>query len=465
MKGSITKVAFLFWLLFAFAVASIATENNDKEQHTESWQAGAARINITPDKPIWQGGYASREHVSDGKLTELWAKALVIQDANGKKAVFVTMDLIGISKSMSKIIKSRLKNLYDLSDDEVILNTSHTHSGPALVGNLQDIYPMDRKQWDDVKQYCDSLENKVVKVIGIAFNKIHPVKIYSGNGVTRFQVNRRNNSEQNMVSLSELKGPNDHAVPVLKIVGKNDKLEAVIFGYACHGTVLSGYKISGDYMGFAQIELEKSYPEAIAMFFQGAAGDQNPLPRRSVALAKQYGKELAGAVERVLEEKMTILTPELKTAYAEIQLPLKSPPGEKELLKKSKTLSGYEQRWAKRLLDNIRKGGKMERNYSYPIEVWKLGTQLLFAMGGEPTIEYSIELKQLFGQDVFVLGYSNDVMAYIPSARILKEGGYEGDDSQRVYGLPSRWNHGVEESVLQGMVNLANSIGVEAKKQ
>jgi len=463
MKGNITKVAFLFWLLFAFEFASVAAENNDKELDVQSWLAGVARINITPDKPIWQGGYASREHVSDGKLTELWAKALAIQDASGNKSVLVTMDMIGISKSMSEIIKNRLKDLYELSDDQVILNASHTHSGPALVGNLQDIYPMDWKQWDDVKQYCDSLENNIVKVIGMAFNKIHPVKIYSGNGVTRFQVNRRNNSEQNLVNQSELKGPNDFAVPVLKIVGQNNKLEYVVFGYACHGTVLSGYEISGDYMGFAQIELEKSYPEAIAMFFQGAAGDQNPLPRRSIALAKQYGKELAGAVERVLEEKMTMLTPELKTAYAEIQLPLKSPPGEKELLKKSNTLTGYEQRWAKRLLDNIRQGKKMESNYSYPIQVWKLGTQLLFAMGGEPTIEYSIELKQLFSQDVFVMGYSNDVMAYIPSARILKEGGYEGDDSQRVYGLPSKWKPGIEKTVLKGMVKLANSIGVETK--
>ena len=463
MKGSITKVVFLFWLLFAFSFGAIATENNDKGQDTKNWQAGVARINITPDEPIWQGGYASREHVSEGKLTELWAKALAIQDASGKKAVLVTMDLIGISRSMSEIIKNRLKKLYNLSDEQIILNASHTHSGPALIDNLQDIYPMSSHQWNDVKQYCDNLENKIIKVAGMALGKLHPVKIYSGNGVTRFQVNRRNNSEQNLVSQSELKGPNDHAVPVLKIIGKNDKPEAVVFGYACHGTVLSGYEISGDYMGFAQIELEKSYPKAIALFFQGTAGDQNPLPRRSVALAKQYGSELACAVKRVLEEEMTLLAPELKTAYTEIELDLEDPPVEKELMEKSETTSGYEQRWAKRLLNNVRQGKELEKSYSYPVEVWKLGDQLLFAMGGEPTIEYAIELKRRFGQDAFVMGYSNDVMAYIPSDRILKEGGYEGDDSQRVYGLPSKWKPGVEKTVLNGMVKLANSIGVEVK--
>ena len=216
-------------------------------------------------------------------------------------------------------------------------------------------------------------------------------------------------------------------------------------------------------MGFAQMEIEKSCPRTIAMFFQGAAGDQNPLPRRSIALVKQYGSELACAVKRVLEEEMMLLAPELKTAYTKIELALEDSPGEKELLEKSATASGYEQRWAKRLLDNVRQGKELEENYSYPIGVWKLGDQLLFAMGGEPTINYSIELKQFFGQDIFVMGYSNDVMAYIPSARILKEGGYEGDDSQKVYGLPSRWKPGLEETVLDGMVKLANSIGVEIK--
>ncbi len=462
MKMKKIKVGFLLGVLFLFAFVSIATANNDG-QNAKGWQAGIAHINITPDKPIWQGGYASREHPSEGKLAELWAKALAIQDANGKKAVLVTMDLIGISKSMSEIIKNRLKGLYGLSDDQIILNVSHTHSGPALVDNLQDIYPMDSHQWDDVRQYCNNLENKIVKVTGMALGKMHPVKIYSGNGVTRFQVNRRNNSEQNLVAQSELKGPNDHAVPVLKIVGKHDKLKAVVFGYACHGTVLSGYQISGDYMGYAQEELEKSHPKATALFFQGAAGDQNPLPRRSVALAKQYGKELASAVERVLEEKMTLLAPGLQTAYAEIELPLEDPPEEKELLEKSETSPGYEQRWAKRLLHNVRQGKKMGKNYSYPIEVWKLGDQLLFVMGGEPTIEYSIRLKQLFGQDAFVLGYSNDVMAYIPSSKILTEGGYEGEDSQIVYGLPAKWKLGIEDKILREIVKLANSMGVEAK--
>src|SRR5690606_15294951 len=108
-------------------------------------------------------------------------------------------------------------------------------------------------------------------------------RIYSGSSITRFAVNRRNNKEADILTLSELKGPFDHSVPVIKVVDKSDQVKALLFGYACHPTVLSEYQISGDYPTYAQMSLEKKFPGAQAMFFIGAAGDQNPLPRRSVA--------------------------------------------------------------------------------------------------------------------------------------------------------------------------------------
>ena len=70
---------------------------------------------------------------------------------------------------------------------------------------------------------------------------------------------------------------------------------------------MGNYKWSGDYAGFAQIELEKLYPGSVALFYQGAGADQNPLPRRTPELAIQYGKELAVAVERVISENLNYL--------------------------------------------------------------------------------------------------------------------------------------------------------------
>lgn len=455
------QIIFFFLLLVSTPVVAL----NSSSDSITGWKAGVARMNITPRGALWMGGYASRTRASEGKLTDLWAKALVLEDANGQKAVLVTMDLIGIPKDISDHIRDRLLKAHNLSRGQVILNASHTHSGPALKGNLTDIYPMDSLQWDNIDQYCGNLENMVVKVVGKAMNSMVPVKLSAGNGVTRFQVNRRGNNEQTLTEQTELKGPNDYAVPVLKVVGKRGKLLAVAFGYACHGTVLNGYQWSGDYMGYAQMALEKAHPGATALFFQGAAGDQNPLPRRSVALAIQYGNELACAVERILSEDIKPLAPVLKTSYSEIDLPLENAPSEEKLLQHSKAFSGFEQRWAIGLLKKYRNGEPIKTAYPYPLEVWKLGKQVIVALGGEPTIGYAIKLKQLVGPDSFILGYSNDVMAYIPTAEIVKEGGYEGESSQIAYGLPSKWNPDIEKKILQEIIKLAGEMGISSSEQ
>jgi hypothetical protein len=224
--------------------------------------------------------------------------------------------------------------------------------------------------------------------------------------------------------------------------------------------VLDIYQISGDYPGFAQIELEKAHPGVTALFFQGAAGDQNPLPRRTISLTRQYGRELAAAVDRVLEEPMRSLPAQLQTAYSEITLPLSPPPTEAELIKTQGETTPYLKRWATRMLAEKKQGKPFITSYSYPLQVWKLGDQPLFSFGGELVIEYAIECKKRFGQDIFVMGYSNDVMGYIPSATILKEGGYEGASSQMVYGLPSVWGTSVPELIYAEINRLAEQVGI-----
>src|SRR6185369_11375212 len=103
------------------------------------------------------------------------------------------------------------------------------------------------------------------------------------------------------------------AVPVLAVSNSDGKLRALLFGYACHNTVMAFSKWSGDYAGFAQISLEKSHTNVTAMFFMGCGGDQNPLPRRQLELAERYGNMLAAAVEEVLLTPLPALSPELKT--------------------------------------------------------------------------------------------------------------------------------------------------------
>lgn len=430
----------------------------------KGWKAGVAKVIITPKESVWQAGYASRTHPSEGKLHDLWAKALALEDENSKKSILVTTDMLGFPKAMSDRIRVQLNSKFGLTKAQIILNSSHTHSGPVLDDALHDIYPLDATEEAKIARYSRQLEAQIITLVGQAIKDLEPVELFAQNGVTRFQVNRRNNKEGALREQTELKGPNDYAVPVIKAVTDNGQLKAIAFGYACHPTVLDIYQFSGDYPGFAQIELEKAHPGTTALFFQGAAGDQNPLPRRTISLALQYGRELAAAVDRVLEEPMRPLLSQLQTAYSEIMLPLSAPPTEAELIKTQGETTPYLKRWATRMLAEMKQGKPFITSYSYPLQVWKLGDQPLFSFGGELVIEYAIECKKRFGSDIFVMGYSNDVMGYIPSYTILKEGGYEGASSQMVYGLPSVWDASVPELIYAEVNRLAEQLSIPKVK-
>lgn len=457
MKKTLLSSVFATFLIILFCNSTVAGD----QQQSKGWKAGVARSVITPKEPIWMAGYGSRDHPSEGTLVDLWAKAVAMQDASGKKVVLVTTDLLGIPQKMSNRIRDRIGSSYGLTRSQIILSSSHTHSGPVLQDALSDIYPLEPQHREVIKRYSADLENKIVGLAGEAIKSMVPALIYSGNGVTRFQVNRRNNVEKNIATLTDLNGPNEYSVPVLKVADASGNIIAVVFGYACHATCLSLYQFSGDYPGFAQIEVEKFHPGATAMFFQGAGADQNPLPRRTVQLAQQYGRELAAAVERVLSEDMKTLEPVIQTAYSEVQLKFQAPPSKSELQTMAKEQKGSSQRWAQSQLKRLETTGSLLTSYPYPVQVWKLGNQALMTLGGELVIQYAIELKKMFGQDVFVMGYANDEMAYIPSETVLQEGGYEGDTSQKVYGMPSKWETAIQAKILGEFKKIAPKAGVK----
>lgn len=458
MKKPFSFILFSGLLIFLLNYSAAPA---DQPSDSKGWRAGVSRAIITPDGPIWLAGYASRTHPSDGVLADLWVKVLAIEDSKGRKAVLITSDLLGFPKKMSDRIRNQIAIRYGLTRSQVILSYSHTHSGPVLMDALFDIYPLDTIQLKVIKEYSDHLEKKIPDLAGEAIRSMVPAQIFSKSGVTRFQVNRRNNIESSLTAQTVLNGPNDYAVPVLKVTDEAGNLMAVAFGYACHSTVLDIYLISGDYPGFAQIELEKIYPGVTAMFFQGAGADQNPLPRRTIQLARQYGKELAASVERVLGEDMKKLDPMLSTAYSEVDLPFSAPPPADTLLKIVKEKEGYQKSWASNQLRALRDNGSLITSYPYPVQVWKLGDQAIMALGGELVVGYSTRLKKLFGQDIFVLGYVNDDMAYIPTETILNEGGYEGESSQMVYGMPAKWAPGIEAMIIEEMKKLALKTGVK----
>ncbi|MFC2087787.1 neutral/alkaline non-lysosomal ceramidase N-terminal domain-containing protein [Bacteroidota bacterium] len=477
------------FLILTFHYAD-GSENIDDS--TNRWKAGVARVIITPEEPIWMAGYSSRNRPSEGILHDIWAKALALEDARGERGVLITTDLIGFSgKYISGRIRNRLKTKYGLTSSQVILSSSHTHTGPELMrapedylGREDTIGPFSPVHREIIRKYSEKLENQIVNIVGEALNSMEPVKIFSSQGVARFAVNRRvhnarrssANSDGHIEELTQsLDGPVDHSVPVIKVKKLSGKLLAVVFGYACHNTTTGSImQISGDYAGFAQIALEEAFPGATAMFFAGAGADQNPLPRFG-GYTQQYGKTLAAAVEKVLLDedelstpawlnRMRELTPHLITAYSEVDLKFANPPPTKdELLEVIEKSSSYPGR-AKNLLYRLEQGESLMTSYAYPVQTWQIGEQKLVVLASEVVIDYAIRLKQIYGPDLFVMAYANEGMGYIPSTRVLGEDRfgvfrkYEGSISANFTGP---WASDIEMMIVLNVIRLFEQAGVE----
>jgi len=449
MKGSVHGRILVGILLLLGCFHGYPQDLQDKAY--QGWQAGVARAIITPVEYMWMAGFAAREAPANGKLHDLWVKALALEDVRGNKGLLITSDIIGFDRSLSQSICDELQAEFALNRADIVLSSSHTHSGPVLNNNLLGIYPpFNEEQLDQISEYREFLKDQVLVVAKRAFASRSAAKLSAGVGMARFAVNRRESGwEGDVLYKPEVKGPSDHAVPVIKITDDEDELIAVVFGYACHPTSLSINKWSGDYPGYAQLELEDLYPGATAMFFTAFGADQNPFPRGGILQTEQYGRELAIAVDRVLKDSLRMLSPSLTATYREIELNIAPPPDDEELDQIIEAGAGWERRWALGIKEKKSLGEDLPDAYPhYPIQTWQLGSQIMIVLGGEVVVDYTLRLREIHGNDLIFMGYANDVMTYIPSERVLKEGGYEGKSAMWVYGHRGTWEPGLEDKII-----------------
>lgn len=414
------------------------------------WKAGAASVVITPEEPMWMAGYASRNKPSEGKFQDLFAKALALEDAAGTRVVIVTLDLIGVPRPLREAVEKQVAQKFGLPPENLLLNASHTHSGPVIrVGKT--FYELSPEQQQRTNRFAVELQEKLVALVGRAIAELAPARLGYSHARAGFAMNRRLPTPKGYQNSPYPDGPVDHDVPVLRVDGPDGKLRAVLFGYACHNTTLGLYQFCGDYAGYAQQFLEQSHPGAVALFMAGCGADQNPYPRGTLELAQQHGRTLATAVEAALLPQPRPINGPLRAALAEAKLPFAAVPGRDELLQaQQKSTNPYEKRHAARLLEELEKTGRLPESYSYPIQVFRFGDDLiLVALAGEVVVDYSLRLKrELAGPAVWVAGYSNDVFGYVPSARVLKEGGYEASGAVFYSSLPSAFAPSIEDSIV-----------------
>ena len=450
-------------LPFLLTISVMAQENR--------WKAGVASEIVTPSRPMWMAGYASRNKPSEGKTHDLFVKALALQSADGTRMVFVTSDLISVPRPIRDTLEKQIAEKFDLAPEELMINCSHTHCGPEIRTTRWSLDGLPPERLQLATDYVDFLQQTLLKVVGNALADLSPAKVSYCRARCGFAMNRRTPSPTGFRNSPNPDGPVDHDVPVLRIDTPEGKLRAVMFGYACHNTTLGFYNFCGDYAGFAQQYLEDAHPGVTALFVLGCGGDQNPYPRRTLPLAEQHGRSLSNAVEAALETKAKPLPAKIKSAIDMATVEYQRPPSREDLLQRAKSTNKYDQIHAERLLKQLDSEGRLRQRYDCPVQVIRFGDDLtLVALPGETVVDYSLRLKNELstgdgtGPAVWVAGYSNDVFAYVPSRRVLLEGGYEAGGAMRY--MTTVLQHGaftptVEERIVSKVHELNRKLASE----
>ncbi|HVT26585.1 MAG TPA: PVC-type heme-binding CxxCH protein, partial [Lacipirellulaceae bacterium] len=230
------------------------------------------------------------------------------------------------------------------------------------------------------------------------------------------------------------------------------KVRGIYVSYACHCVVLSDYKISGDWAGCAAEEIEKRFPGSIALISIGCGADSNPacgVTGDKVEFAHKYAGQIADEVQRLIRNKLVDVSGNITCQLNAIRLALRPLPSREEWMERAKSNQpeGY---YARVQLARMDAGENLPTEISYPVQTWEFGKSLAMVfLSGEVVVDYSHRLKrELDASRLWINAYANDAPAYIPSERILKEGGYEGGGAMVFYGLPAPFAAGLEDKII-----------------
>lgn len=427
MSELLVRKCRLFTILAAAAVVATVTSAFAADAKPE-WHVGLASACITPDRPIRMSGYASRTEPSDGVLSDLFAKVMAVEDAEGNRALWITADIIGFRAAVAKAVSHEITAKTGLARKKILLCPSHTHAGPQVEfkEDVADDMPADEAQTVDRNTHL--LIARLGELAAAAIGDLKPARLSWGIGTATFVMNRREFTERGVRLGVNPSGYVDRSVPVLRVDSPDGKLRAVVFGCACHNTTMGGknLKISGEYAGFAQETIEEQNPGVQAMFVIGCAGDSNPDPRGTADLARQHGQGLGAEVCRVLGEELTPVHGPLSVEFEWVELPLQPVPSREKLEEMAKGPSWLKYN-AVKMLEALDKGQSLPTAYRAPFALWQFGDDLtLVGMPCETLGGYVPLLQDALGhRKLWVAGYTNDVCGYLPTAKVLTQGGYE----------------------------------------
>ena len=417
-------------------------------------------VDITPDYPIRMVGYESRKTESEGIASRLKARALAIGgDRDGDQAppCWWPSTTVPLARWSKRSRRGSTKKA-GLPRERFVVCSTHTHCAPALSSGLDFIFgnPLPADQRSHIERYTRELTDAIEKVALAALAARAPASLAWGQGRVGFAANRRVLKDGRWVNFGvNPNGPVDHSLPVLRATDAAGKVKAVLFGYACHCTTLGGEfnKICAEWAGYACDLIEQQSPG------RGRAGHHRLRRRRQSRAAAQPGRRQATRPGRRTRGRPPgqvhahpPARPNREPAPARSNSPSsRRPAGPSSRNRPSSAAPpGF---LARTLIERLDRGESLPTTVPYIVQTWCFGDDMAMVfLAGEVVVDYALRLKWEIDQDrLWIAAYSNDVPCYIPSRRVLSEGGYEADFSMIYYGHPSRLAPATEDLIIQAV--------------
>ena len=417
---------------------------------------GSSKTDITPNFPVVLAGYGGRTKEFEGIDALLWARCVVI--GKDDPAVLVVVDNCGITKEIRSKLAERIAE-FGVSEKNLVVSATHTHNAPSLRGYAPILWAgrTSPEQEKRIDKYTSFLIDKMESIVIEALNNRELMKLSWIRGAVRFGGNRRviRNGKWSGFGFQR-NGPVDHSLPVLVARDLKGEARVVWSNYACHCTTVGGRNhISGDWAGYANEMIEKDFKSALSLMTIGCGADVGPQPSGGLEDAKIHGSSIAKEVKNLLGKEMIPLPGVTSVKGSIAKLPLAKPLPRKHW-ESQINVGGFQGQLAKAMLNQIDSTGRISSEVEYPVQSWNFGDRLAMVfLAGEVVVDYSVRLNaELDWKRLWISAWSNDMPGYIPSRRVLKEGGYEAEFSQVYYGLPGPYLPEVEDTVVNAVTDL-----------